>query len=510
MMRRFVGFLACLWVSSCSVLPVVQEKEVTRALPAPSAGPLVDTARSLGASRGHGDSSFLLLEEAEEALEWRLALVDSAVSSIDIQYYLWHGGSSGVLLFERLLQAADRGVRVRVLVDDFLLTGSEPLLATLSRRHPNFQLRIFNPGRVRGNSIFGTAEFIARFRALNRRMHNKTFTADRSLTIVGGRNVGDHYYGLDEDYNFIDLDVLAAGPVVDEVSDGFDKFWNSAPAFPGKHLSKRDWPERVERARARFRAEIAAEAGGKLRSFPVERKDWSRELGSLRRSMATGRGRFLQDSPNPENDERRLVTSLTELTRGRDGELILASPYLLPSAQGIENVREAVDGGRSVHLLAPTLAANNHAVVNGHYHKLRGRIVDSGADLREFRADPSEKVRAHADTDPVRSERVTLHLKTIVGNGEKCFIGSLNLDPRALEINTESGMWIESPELAAELRDHLRELGDDHNAWRVSRGEDGKLRWQSRGVTRTSPPPARWTHRLLSWISGLLPIKSQI
>lgn len=219
--------LACLALSACTILPKIEDKEVTKAISAPNSGQVAQTAKRIHHSTPQGQSSFLLLEEAHEGLDWRLALIDSATSSIDIQLYLWHSGASSTLIFHRALRAADRGVRVRILVDDFLLHSDEPALASLCQYHPNFDVRIFNPGRIRGSTFGSMAEWLSHYRALNRRMHNKTFTVDRSLSIVGGRNIGDHYYGMDPKYNFIDLDVLAAGPVVSDISNGFDDFWNS-------------------------------------------------------------------------------------------------------------------------------------------------------------------------------------------------------------------------------------------------------------------------------------------
>ena len=506
----FALVMVTLGLASCTILPKIEEKPVAVALPVPESGPLVKTSRSLAQGRVRGDSSFLLLEDAGEALKWRLALIDSAQSSIDIQLYLWHGGASSELLFERALQAADRGVRVRVLVDDFLLKGNSSGLATLSRNHPDFEIRIFNPGRIRGSSIGALTEFLTNFKRLNRRMHNKTFTVDRCMTIVGGRNIGDHYYGMDEDYNFIDLDVLVSGPVVAEVSDGFDLFWNDKASFPGEYLSKRDVPENVEKFRAGFRRTIRDESAGKLRDYPAERHDWSRELAALKRRMVRGRARFVQDDPDPENDSREVMTNLRQLTGNQRGEIQLASPYLIPSKQGLENVSRMNSEGMSVQFLVPSLAANNHALVDGHYRKHRKAIVDGGSTLSEFRADPTEEVRGLADVGPVRSKRVTLHLKAIVGDRSKCFIGSLNLDPRATDINTESGLMIQSPELAGELGDVIDTLSDSQNSWRVSRDTKGKLQWQSRGETRHRAPPASWGHRILGWFAGLLPIESQI
>lgn len=505
----FVTLLSLLFVS-CTILPKIEEKPVAVALPVPDVGPLVQASRSLGQGRAKGDSSFLLLEDAGEALKWRLALIDSARSSIDIQLYLWHGGASSELLLERAIQAADRGVRVRILVDDFLLKTDSPSLATLCRNHPDFEIRIFNPGRIRGNALGSMTEMLANFKTLNRRMHNKTFTVDGCMSIVGGRNIGDHYYGMDENYNFIDLDVLVSGPVVSDVSDGFDSFWNDPAAFPGEYLSKKSAPDKVAESRAAFRETLRKEKNQKLRDYPIERADWSRDLAGLKKQMVRGRAKFVQDDPDPSKDERAVMTNLRKMSSSNQGEVQLASPYLIPSKQGLENIGRLSAGGMTVSFLVPTLAANNHAVVDGHYRRYRRPLLQSGGVLSEFRADPSEEIRALADVGTVRSRRVTLHLKAVVGDRNTCFIGSLNLDPRATDINTESGLLIESPELASELGDLIETLSNSQNSWKVSEEPDGRLRWESRGEVRHRPPPANWGHRFLGWFAGLLPIESQI
>ncbi len=500
----------CGFLCSCTILPKIENKPVALALPTPQSGPLVTASRSLAQGRAKGDSSFLLLENAGEALKWRLALIDSAQSSLDIQLYLWHGGTSSELLMERAIQAADRGVRVRILVDDFLLKANNAMLATLCRNHPNFKIRIFNPGRVQGSKIGGMAEMLANFSRLNRRMHNKTFTADRCMTIVGGRNIGDHYYGMDKDYNFIDLDVLTAGPVVAEVSDGFDEFWNDPAAFPGEYLSKKNVPGKVAEARSNFRKTLWNERNGKLKGYPIKYHNWSRELAKLQDEMVGGHARFVQDDPDPEEDKREVMANLRRLAADRSGEIQMASPYLIPSKEGLENLANLHAEGMRIQVLVPSLAANNHAIVDGHYRKHRKALVDGGGILSEFRADPTERVRALADVESVRCKRVTLHLKAVVGDRKQCFIGSLNLDPRATDINTESGLMIESPELAADLGNLIELLGNEENSWRVSRDDRGRIQWQSRGEVRHRPPPARLGHRLLGWFAGLLPIGGQL
>jgi putative cardiolipin synthase len=475
--RLLLAGLMTLWVTGCGTLPQVTEKPVTLALAAPPDGPLVDASSRLAVGRAREDSSLLLLEENREALMWRLALIDSARSSIDIH--------------------------------DFTFTSNERAVAALSRNHPHFEIRIFNPKKWRGNALSEGVGFLAQFKKLNRRMHNKTWTVDRCMSIVGGRNVADHYFGLDEKYNFVDFDVLVSGPVVADISDGFDEFWNSTGAYPGGRLSKRGRSEDIRKIRVRV--EEGLEAGQeRLQAFPLEAKDWSGELEQLRGDMIRGDVQFLQDRAEPEDDDRHVVTTLRSLTDRREAEVILITPYLIPSKQGLANLAETINQGIRVEVLVPSLAANNQALVHGHYRKHRKAILAAGAELRELRADLSPDVLERVDVAPVRAKRTCLHGKAMVGDRRRCFIGSLNLDPRAMVINTESGLLIDSEELTGALLDYVARLTAPENAWTVTRDDRGRLTWSSNGEVRSREPKAGFGPRTLSIISGVLPIRGQL
>lgn len=485
------------------------DRPAIHALPRASSGLVVRTADALAARHGRSQSSFHLLGGNREALDWRLALADSAVSSIDCQYFLWDADSSGRLLFSRLVLAADRGVRVRVLVDDFLLAAKDRDIAALSH-HPNLDIRIFNPAKLRKTFTGGTTEFILNFSELNRRMHNKTFTADNAMSIVGGRNVADHYYGLDADYNFRDLDTLVAGPVVPQISKGFDLYWNSARAVPGEDLAKGTGPEDLEAVRAKHRAAIAEGADSVLGSFSVKPRDWSREFARLRSTMTPGKAEFLQDKPHASEDDRYVVRSLFAAAEAPKRELLVASPYLIPLKTGMERLRQWTASGVKVKVLVPTLAANNHTAAHSHYKKYRKGILEAGARLFEYRHDPSEASRALADTPPVRSGFVSFHLKALVIDRRRCFIGSLNLDPRAMAINTESGLLIDSPELAKRLTRIIEGLASPENAWELSLDERKHLLWTSADGTRTSPPARSAKQRVADFFTRMLPVEGQL
>lgn len=501
--------LASVLLAGCAALPKVTDKAVSSALPTPSSGALMEVSRQLASEQASGESSLLLLESNREALSWRLALIDSAQSSIDIQLYLWYSDASGTLLLDRLLKAADRGVRVRLLVDDFLFSGSDRLVAALSRHHPHLEVRIFNPKHYRGNQLSAGASFLTRFKKLNRRMHNKTWTVDRCMSIVGGRNVADHYFGVDPHYNFVDLDVLVTGPVVQEISDGFDQFWNSTGAYPGAVMTKRGTEEQLLKWRRGLPDELA-DVQEELQSFPLEPLDWSQKLARLPETMVSGRVQFVQDQPEVEDDDRQVLRALNELAPANSREVIYVTPYLIPSRDGLQNLHAMIADGIQVHVLVPSLAANNQALVHGHYKKHRKAILDAGADLFELRSELSPEALDYVDVPPVATQRSCLHAKAMVGDRERCFIGSLNLDPRAMDINTECGLIIDSAAFTEELMAYLKMLAMPQNAWQVTLDDRGRLRWSSTEEERAQPPKAGFGARIQSTISGLLPIRGQL
>lgn len=511
-MRPLLAILVAIFaLPACRTVDRHPQRSVSAALAPASGGILARTARTATASLPSGHSSYRLLKEAEAALQWRLALADHATRSIDIQYYLWNTDATGLLLLSRLLDAADRGVRVRLLIDDFLFDGEEEKLAALCH-HENFEIRLFNPQFSRGEGVASKLEVLLRFDQLNRRMHNKSFVVDNRLAILGGRNIGDEYFGLDPDFNFLDLDVLTAGPVVASASASFDRYWNSPLAFPGLAFSPKTGPETLPEVAAGIRQAVREE-GVLLPSSPYSkrRRDWSGELASLSGRWHTGPGVLVDDAPSAEEEDpasgRFLHKAFAEARERSREELLFASPYLIPGREIHEELRDYQGRRTEVRLLTASLEANNHLVVHSHYRQHRRALLRDGARLHELRADPREEVRRIAEVDPVRSGRICLHVKAGVGDRNRCFIGSLNLDPRSIELNTENGLLIESPGLAKELADYLELLMDEQNAWEVTMDSNRSLRWQSRGEETSIQPAPDTKSRVLDFFFGLLPIE---
>jgi putative cardiolipin synthase len=496
-------------LSGCSILPEVGPQPLERALPSPGTGKTAELTAKIRVTFGEGQSGFLMILGSRDALLWRLALADLATTSIDIQYFIWQGDASSGLLFDRLVKAADRGVRVRLLVDDLVLSTSDRAVGAISM-HPNISIKLFNPGRVRDSTLGGMGHFLLNFKQLNRRMHNKLFAVDNHVAIVGGRNIGNPYFGLSQKYNFLDLDLLMAGPIVPEVSQAFDEYWNVDRAYPGSALSG-------ELGEGDLKAVLEDLAAGLeknsefLRSYPVDDYDWNTEWDGLMARMDSGEGHFVQDVPVEIDDqELRLVDMLDYLSGPADEEMIIGSPYLIPDKGFLEDLAALSEKGVSVKIITSGLDSNNHTAAHSHYKKYRKRLLATGAELYEFRSQPSAEIRKIADVPPVTAEFISLHTKTISADNERCFIGSLNLDPRAVEINTENGLYIESQSLCTKLGAGLKKLMQPDNAWRVYLNEDDHLRWESSEGTVSRQPARSGWQRIVDFFLRLLPIESQM
>ncbi|MFK5921543.1 MAG: phospholipase D family protein [Verrucomicrobiota bacterium] len=508
-LSRFVlaADLLLLAVSCASRKDLPEHAPMLSLAPAPE-GTLVDSSRAILAGKDKDQSAFLLLHHNRDALNWRLALLDHATTSIDIQYFIWDSDESSLLLFERLLQAADRGVRVRILVDDLFLTAQNHSIAALSR-YPNIELKIYNPD-FRHSRIGAMMEFVLYFKELNRRMHNKLFVVDNRFAIVGGRNIGDAYFGLSQEFNNCDMDVMATGKVVPRVSAAFDQYWNQKLAVPGHMFSEKGTAGDIVKFRKTVNLALQSSAA-KMSSHPLERKNWTKELQSLPALMHYGSASFLQDSPVvTTGDAPRLLDMLSEVGLPSKHEVLIVSPYFIPTEELLQKVKAATDRGVSIKLLTGSLASNNHTLTHSHYKKYRRRILQAGAQLYEFRHDPSAKIRHSSDNSPVKADFISLHAKMIVRDRDLCYIGSLNLDPRSVEINTENGMLIDSPGLANQLAEKIEQLMSPENAWQVYLDEHQRLRWKSSEGVVSRQPARKFSQRISDFFFRLIPVEGQL
>ena len=472
--------------------------------PAPS-GVLAELTEDL---HDEGQSAFKLLRGARESFRWRIAVVESATVSLDIKYFIWKADPTGSLLISRIIEAAQRGVRVRLLVDDLNLADDDRDIAALDATD-NISIKLFNPTRSR--NLFGVlGDYASAFHEMNRRMHNKMIVADGHIVVLGGRNIADEYFGLSPKYNFLDLDFLAAGSVVPEISMAFDAYWNAELAKPIAEIAQPREGWSLDRILDRERTVISDNAD-LLSSFPTEPRDWRAEFIESAKTWHSGGAHYIQDEPVSAGQETlRLTDMLQRLAAQNQDELILASGYLLPTPEIFEALRNEIGAGVRVRLLTGTMEAINHTPVYAHYRKHIDTILDIGAELYEIDAHPQPEIQETVNVPPVQGEYTAIHLKAMVGDRKRAFLGSLNLDPRALVINTEGGLYIESDTFAAELTDWLEELMSPDNAWRVSRTKSGHIQWASNHGTRDRSPDRGGVHRALASVFSILPIEDQL
>jgi putative cardiolipin synthase len=453
---RNCTFVAALASSACthSDLRPDYVREPSMTISAQANDPLAAYATRLSA--GHGkDSGLRLLNDSVDALLARIALADRATRSIDVQYYLFHSDSTGQLVAEHLLAAADRGVRVRVLLDDLHKIGKDDVLRALDG-HPHIEIRLFNPFHERKSSLWSMGkQFAGDFSRLNRRMHNKAFIADGALAIVGGRNIGDEYFDASGLSNFRDLDVLTIGPVVAEISQMFDSFWNSAPAVPIAAF-RHDPTDATELAS--IRASLAKNAR-EIGQTPYAENVVTR-AGDLKREegpdhWAWGEAAFLTDDPgkvDPELDRRdlHLAPRIKEWLDGAKHRILLISPYFVPGDKGVAYLAQKRAEGIEVAVLTNSLASTDAGNVYAAYASYRPKLLAAGVELYELKPDAAH---AYEDRRSLGSSSSSLHAKAIVVDDNRAFIGSMNLDPRSGNYNTEDGVIVTSVAVAKALSD---------------------------------------------------------
>lgn len=462
-------------------------------------GPLGVTAEQ-ALARHPGLDGVRPLGNGRAAFAARVVLAREAASSIDAQYYIWQDDVTGLMLLDELRAAAERGVRVRLLVDDNGIPGMDALLAELNAL-PNASVRIFNPFTLRQPKLLSYAFDFGR---LNRRMHNKSMTVDGVATIVGGRNIGDIYFGYGVGTHYLDLDTIAVGPIVDEVSQSFDAYWNSASSYDAD-LFLTPPPVPALRARAEAARQTATGAGYEqaIRDDTLSDRiadhdlafDWS-DVTLYVDDPAKGLGEA--------GDEDLLVTRLMAFVQGSDMSLDLVSAYFIPGQAGAEILETLARSGVKVRVLTNSLDATDVMPVHAAYMRYRKDLLSSGVELQELRALRNE----HRDLslpEILSGSASGLHAKVFGSDAARVFIGSYNLDPRSAKLNTEMGLLIESPRIAASLAKELDrpELfyrvaldADDHMVW-LEQDADGavtvhRVDPETNGFQRALAAVVRW------------------
>lgn len=456
-----------------------------------------------------GKSGIYPLADGRDAFLARLALAEAAQYSLDLQYYIWHDDISGRLLAQSLLKAAERGVRVRLLLDDHTMAGMDPMIATLNH-HPNIEVRLFNPYMQRS---FRPVGYLSDFFRLNRRMHNKSFTADSMVSIVGGRNIGDEYFGASEGVLFADLDVAATGEAAHQVSVDFDRYWNSEVSFPAENIIGQEMATLLSES-GNFPADPARDEATQGYLKLLAESAFARHLREGSLPLVWVDAQVVSDRPekalgNAPKEDNLFHKHIAPLMAKTERELLLVSPYFVPTRQGEAFLSGIAQQGKAVHILTNTLAANDVAVVHSGYAKYRQDLLEKGVKLYELK--PEATVKPGKVKSVYDGSGASLHAKTFSVDGRYLYVGSFNFDPRSANLNSEMGVIIDHPELAAQLRAVL-EADQLRHAYAVSLNEQGKPVWQTRGsngemTASTQEPEASFFRRAQVWVASKLPIE---
>ncbi len=493
-------------------------KQSSKALPPTTASPAARYVHA-EANQHRDESGFRLLARSTNALMSRVALADHAQHSLDLQYYIFNNDATGRLMAQRLLAAADRGVRVRLLVDDINAGSAIDLFDALDT-HPNIEVRLFNPFATKKPSLLSrVTQFLLDAHRLNRRMHNKSFIADGNVAIVGGRNIGDAYFDAGDGTNFRDLDLIAIGPVVKEASHAFDEYWNCDAAYPvkafsGKHADHYDL--------AKLRPELARDA----RAFA--QSDYAQatldELPSGASADRPGKwfwgpATLVADQPakidaGSDQSQLRIGPDIMAMTDGAQQELLLISPYFIPGDSGTHYLDALAARGVTVKILTNSLASNDEPAVYAGYSRYRRPLLASGVQLYELRPAAGAPQPATAGGT---SSGVSLHAKAIVVDRQTVFIGSMNMDARSKLLNTEMGIIVDCPPLAAAVTQFFDTATQPANAWHVLLKTDGSahggtMQWQAsddgKPVSYDHDPGATTSRRAEVQMLKLLPLES--
>ena len=455
-----------------------------------------------------GESGFAIIRHGRKAFTSRIALTELAEKSLDVQYYIWEADATGRILAERLIQAADRGVRVRILVDDINLAGWDAQVASMNA-HPNIEIRIFNPFANRDKRYF---DFLIDLNRINHRMHNKLMVMDNAVAIVGGRNIGNHYFGVATDANFRDLDIAAAGPVVRDTSRVFDHFWNGDWAVPITALVKRSYTEADLTV---FRETISERIEAEKYPYPLDQDvdDLKSELASIRGQFIWAPGRIVWDDPAAIKEGITEGVMIQQLFRKADAlqrEVLIESAYFVTQDKAFESVKKLTERGVRVRVLTNSLASNDVVAAHAGHAKRRKQLIENGMELYELRPDAGA-VRQRVIAG---ESKAALHTKAVVFDREAVFIGSFNLDPRSASINTEAGLYVESPELAEQVIEYMDEGIEPQNSYRVVLDEDGELVWiteiDGREVRYHNEPETSFRQRFMSGFIMMLPVEHQL
>jgi putative cardiolipin synthase len=489
---------------------------VTTALPQSEETPL----QSLLAGQikaNPGLSGFYVFDKGVESLDARLALIRSAEKTLDLQYYAIHDDLTANLLVEAVIRAAERGVRVRLLVDDISINRRLRLSFSALNAVQNISIRIFNPVTTRDQPFFIRAvAMVRKFDLLTRRMHNKALIADNQFAITGGRNLGDEYFDAHKDRAFKDVDLLCAGPIVNDISGSFDAYWNSGSAYPIAAVYSRisSW-EPLAKLRVKLRENWhrhRQNGGGRERLDA----DFITLTSEKDVRLVWAKAELHADLPQKAEGDRALhfspLRKLREIASGTEEELLIVSPYFVPGESGLELLSSLKKKGVAVKILTNSLASTDVVAVHTGYRRYRNALLKQGIELYELKRENGKPVRQRPLGRKAPSY-ASLHAKVYVIDRKQAIIGSFNFDPRSEKLNTEIGIVIDSPQIAALLHAQFEESTDADSSYRLEL-QSGDVIWKTMEDGKEKrlhlEPGAGFFRRLQARLFALLPFEKQL
>jgi putative cardiolipin synthase len=533
--RRHTGVLpliGAILLAGCSTLPPGSDypKVASVALPDPEETKLGQQFDN--AAREHdGNSGFRIITVGVDGFLTRMQLIGAAEKTLDLQYYIFRGDETGRMLSGALLRAADRGVRVRVLVDDGDTMPGDEQIAALTT-HPSVEVRIFNPFRYRGHwDAIRNSEWVFNSSRLDYRMHNKLLVADNAVALIGGRNIGNQYFQMDPESQLADDDVFVAGPVAQQLSTTFDEYWNSAFAIPaaafGHNASKRaESDDNLERARAPPRQQLQTlQTDGIDYVKLVATDEPYAGMISGRLPLVWAHAQVICDSPDKKNVERgalsgRLMTRrVATVLAAVQSELLMVTPYFIPADEDLQRLKELRQRNVRVRILTNSLESSNEVSAESGYLHYRVPLVEDGVELYEVRS-LLGNTKGSGQTPVVsRYGNYSLHAKLFVFDRKKLFIGSMNYDQRSKRLNTEIGLIIDSPELAQQTALRFDGMVRAQNSYALalrpnSSGNGSHLVWQTeedgKEIEYAQEPARSAWQRIKLKLLSLLPLGREL
>lgn len=481
MTRKLISILCLLLTTGCAARPGNIDKSVAQRLQDPLTTSLGQLT-SLKAKVHTGKSGVILLDSGREAFTSRVALAGRAQRTLDAQYYIWNADKTGRILVERVLSAAEQGVRVRLLLDDYGVGNKDNGLIALAA-HPNIDVRVYNPFNAGFRSgVRKWMSFLVGFSRLNRRMHSKTFIVDNSFAIVGGRNIGDEYFDASEEMNHRDRELLAMGPVVESVSQQFDVMWNSEWSIPiGALTSVKFSAQDLEERYATWH-EYTDTKDNQPYPLPLTAEGQQALIDEWLEKAIWAPAEFVYNPPAiTAGDEKAgtiVADRLASLLSQAKAEVLIESAYFTVMDEALENLSPLLERNLKIDVLTNSLASTDVWTIHAGYTRNRKELLKKGVGLYEFRTDAGS---CETQVDNSRIDcagfKYSLHAKSVVFDQKTVFVGSFNLNPRSQLLNTETALIVDSPALAAEIASDITTNMQPQNSWQVALNEKNKLEW---------------------------------